>query len=65
MAVIVLVWLYYSCWVILAPMFEHSYFDAIFPERKFAILVPVLLGTVFLTFVCVQTGLIFIDKKLE
>ena len=52
----VVVWVYYTVWVILSPFYEDTWFSTLFPELKYAVQVPVVLGAIFTCSVAYQLG---------
>ena len=42
-----IIWFYYFLWVIILPFCEGSFLERLFPERRYAIEGPVLIGVIF------------------
>ena len=60
-------WIYYTFWIVISPFVEPSHsLQRYFPDRKWGIVVPVLLGLGYLCFALTFVGLALIsDSKLH
>ena len=53
---LVILWVYYSIWVILTPFYDNTSFSTMFPSMKLAVQVPVVFGSLFVCSVAYQLG---------
>ena len=60
-------WIYYTFWIVISPFVEPTHsLQRYFPDRKWGIVVPVLLGLGYLCFALTFVGLALIsDSKLH
>ena len=59
-----IVWVYFTIWLMITPFIDdHHPFNNYFPERKWGIIVPILLGIIFLTFVFTLAGIALMSEK--
>ncbi len=59
-----MVWIYYTVWVVGIPFFEGTYIPDYFPARRFAIEGPILIGTVFTMGIAYYLGKVVADDAL-
>jgi Dolichol phosphate-mannose biosynthesis regulatory protein (DPM2) len=52
----ILVWVYYTIWVILTPFYDNTWFSTLFPQLSYAVQVPVVIGSVFVCSIAYQLG---------
>jgi len=52
----VVFWLYYTIWVIVTPFYDNTWVASLFPERKLAVQVPVIIGSIFACSVAYRLG---------
>ena len=57
-------WLYYTLWIMISPFIDQTLsFQKYFPDRKWGIGLPILLGLAFLTVAMTLTGLALISDS--
>ena len=62
--VLIISYLYFTAWVMVTPYVDEDHvFQTYFPERKWAFIVPVYVGCVFLSFVLTYIGLALVHEK--
>jgi dolichyl-phosphate mannosyltransferase polypeptide 2 regulatory subunit len=63
---IVLFWIYYTVWIIISPSIDTNHsIQKYFPERKWGIVIPILLGLGFLSIALTMIGVALInDSKI-
>ncbi len=59
-------WLYYTMWIVISPFVEPSHsLQRYFPDRKWGIVIPILLGIGFLCIALTLVGLALLsDSKI-
>jgi len=60
----IVVFIYYTCWVMVTPFVEPGhFFHSFFPDRYFAVVIPVVLLIFALTMLGVFLGLVMIRTR--
>ena len=59
-------WVYYTVWILISPCIDSNhYLQRFFPERKWGIVIPILLGIGFLSIALTFIGIALInDSKI-
>ena len=59
-------WIYYTVWILFSPFIDDGHpIQKYFPERKWGIVIPILLGIGFLTIALTFIGIALInDSKI-
>ena len=59
-----IVWVYFTIWLMITPFIDDNHsFNNYFPERKWGIIVPIMIGIIFLTFVFTLAGIALMSEK--
>ncbi|KAL2613503.1 hypothetical protein R1flu_025195 [Riccia fluitans] len=55
---------YYTFWVVITPFVDSDHFIHLyFPDREFAVIIPVVAGVILLSFVSIFIGVVLLRAK--
>ena len=59
-------WIYYTIWIVVSPMIDREHaIQQYFPDRKWGIVIPIIVGIVFLAATLTFAGIALLEDSKQ